>query len=257
MDVRLYGVRGGTGALAAVIARGFERMGGEIRLSSRVESVDVHDDGVELRTQDGAHRFDAVVLAVPAAEALRLTAFGPELREWLAGVRVSPALTMAMLLDRPVRTGWFGLSVPRIEKPGSSLVVVCEESNKNASLVPAGRALLVAFPAPSATERMLASDPRSVADELMAAVDTIMPGTSASVTAAKLFRQPEGYTQFGPGSVRHLLRFEEAWLPPRLALAGDYRVAPTVEGAVVSGSRAARRVLDLLQERDRGGTAGS
>jgi predicted NAD/FAD-dependent oxidoreductase len=43
--------------------------------------------------------------------------------------------------------------------------------------------------------------------------------------------------------------FDEAWLPPGLALAGDYLVAPTAEGAVISGQRAATRLLKQRQGR--------
>ena len=44
--------------------------------------------------------------------------------------------------------------------------------------------------------------------------------------------------------MKHTLQtFDEAWLPAGIALAGDYRVAPTVEGAMISGLRAARSLV--------------
>ncbi|MGH7448719.1 MAG: FAD-dependent oxidoreductase, partial [Longimicrobiales bacterium] len=63
------------------------------------------------------------------------------------------------------------------------------------------------------------------------------------VTSAHVFRYDHGYTIFPPGYLGHIARFDDAWLPARVALAGDYLIAPTVEGAVRSGERAARRVL--------------
>mgnify|MGYP006209594707 CR=1 FL=1 len=53
----------------------------------------------------------------------------------------------------------------------------------------------------------------------------------------------EGYTLFRPGYLRHLLEYDANWLGANVALAGDYLVAPTVEGAVISGRRAANHLL--------------
>jgi protoporphyrinogen oxidase len=68
---------------------------------------------------------------------------------------------------------------------------------------------------------------------------------SGTAEVVKIYRHPEGHTQFWPGYIGHLRRFEADALHRRIALAGDYLVAPTVEGAVLSGERAAERVLRL------------
>ena len=79
--------------------------------------------------------------------------------------------------------------------------------------------------------RLIAAAPRS-------------PRLERDVVRARVYRLPEGYTLFYPGYVRHIRSYDERWAPARIALAGDYRVAPTVEGAVISGARAAWRLLD-------------
>ena len=65
------------------------------------------------------------------------------------------------------------------------------------------------------------------------------PSNSAPATEG-LIRH--GWTVFRPGYLQHLGRLREPGVldeQPRIALAGDYLIAPNVEGAVVSGLRAA------------------
>jgi oxygen-dependent protoporphyrinogen oxidase len=243
MAIELYAVRGGTGALSAAWASAIRARGGEIELNAEVTAVAVESDGVVVRSDSGDRRFDAVVIAVPAPDAVRLTEWEEPVRSWLESVRMVPSETLALLLDRPLKTGWFGLSVLRSEAAGRSLSVVCDQSQKRSGVVPEGRGLVVAFPAPAAAERLAAAAPDAVANELIEAAHTVLPGLAGAIVHAKLFRHALGYTQFQPGHLHRISMFDESALPARLALAGDYRVAPTAEGAVVSGERAARRIM--------------
>jgi protoporphyrinogen oxidase len=79
---------------------------------------------------------------------------------------------------------------------------------------------------------------------VLSALEDAFPRLERDVVRARVYRLPEGYTLFYPGYVRHIRSYDESWAPARIALAGDYRVAPTVEGAVISGARAALRLLD-------------
>ncbi len=89
---------------------------------------------------------------------------------------------------------------------------------------------------------MLGAPPEEALEVLLPAVERALPWIRGRVVRARRYRFPEGGALFYPGYLRHLARFEPGWLPARLALAGDYLVAPTVEGAVRSGLLAARRL---------------
>ncbi len=244
VDLSVHAVWGGVGALAQAIAQAIEARGGTLVSRQQVDHVVAGDDGVELRFEGGdAARHDAVVLAVPAAEAARIGGLDGDALAWLAGVRTRPTSTLALRLDRPAPGDWFGLSFPRTAPPGDRLVAACALERKIPGLVPEGRGLLVLYPAPSLAPRVAEMEAGAVADLLLPALEQALPGIGARVTRARVYRFPDGSVQFYPGYLEHLRRFDEAWLPARLALAGDYLVSPTVEGAVRSGLAAAARLL--------------
>ena len=92
--------------------------------------------------------------------------------------------------------------------------------------------------------------PEDVDGNLLPALERVFRGLEGHATVVKAYLHPDGHTQFVPGYVRHLAKFDEQWLPERLAVAGDYLVAPTVEGAVVSGERAALRLHRMLRSQE-------
>lgn len=244
LDLSVHAVEGGVAALAQAIARAIEARGGTLVTGRQVDLAAAEDDGVELQfAGGGAARHDAAVLAVPAAEAARVGRLGGDAVAWLAGVRTRPTATLALRLDRPAPGTWFGLSFPRTAPPGDRLVAACALERKAPGLVPEGGGVLVLYPAPAFAPRVIEAEAGAVADLLLPALEQALPGIGARVTRARVYRFPEGGVQFYPGYLEHLRRFDESWLPARLALAGDYLVSPTVEGAVRSGLSAAARLL--------------
>jgi len=162
--------------------------------------------------------------------------------EWLGSVRVRPTATLVVSLDSPLRTGWFGLSVPRVEEPGAVLSAVCVQEEKGTGVVGDGRGALVAMPAPPRAEWWASAAPGDVLSEALPALATLLPGIRSRIVEARLVRLPGGAFIPEPGHFDRLRRRETDLLPPRVALAGDYLVAPTVEGAVRSGLNAAEAV---------------
>jgi oxygen-dependent protoporphyrinogen oxidase len=245
MDVSVYGAAGGFGELAAACLDAAIRDGGRFVPDTEVTAVRATGAGVEVETGGGTMRHDAAVIAVPAPVAARLVG-GDALGAWLSRVRVKPTFTVAWIMDRPFPGDYFGLSFPRDTEAGSTVVALCIEGRKLSGLVPPGGAAIVALPAPAATGSLLELDDAGAAGALLEAVARVIPGFAKHVTATHVTRFTHGYTIFEPGYLAHLTRFDNGWLPSRVALAGDYLVAPSVEGAVRSGDRAATRVLEAL-----------
>ena len=242
MDVTVYGAAGGFGALADAWLSAAESAGARYASATEVVRVEAVADGVRLETSTGEARHDAVVIATPAPVAARLLA-GGALGEWLSGVRVEPTLTIAYRMDQPFPGDYFGLSFPRGEAVGERVVALCVQGRKLPGLVPPGGDALVALPAPAATASLLAMDDAAAADATLRTLEDAVSGIAKHVMSSHVFRYDHGYTIFEPGYLQHLTRFDSSWLPAHVALAGDYMLAPSVEGAVRSGARAADRVL--------------
>jgi oxygen-dependent protoporphyrinogen oxidase len=222
-----------------------QERGGAVQTGVEVLRIGVDARGVTLSTANGEQHHDAVVVAVPAVVASRLLMLGSVQRSWLSSVESPPTLSVAVVLSRRIRADWFGLAFPRTAAPGDRIVAACMLHAKSADLVPKGRSVIVAYPAPSLAAQLAASSPEEAPGIVLPALDAAFGDVTGTVDVVKVYRHPEGHTQFWPGYIHHLRKLDEAAVPARVALAGDYLVAPTVEGAVVSGERAAERVLRI------------
>jgi oxygen-dependent protoporphyrinogen oxidase len=246
MDVSLYGARNGFGVLAARMAQRLSARGVALRLETAIERVEPLNRSVVLHRPQGAERYDAVILAVPAAEARKLL---PDNRVggWLERVRQAPTCTLTLALDRPSAADFFGLSLPRAER--TEVVALCIQERKVDGLVPAGRGAIVIMPAPERAAALVSQSPAQVLDRVLPVVERVLPGTRSAVLRARLTTFPEGNPVFYPGYVRHLQTMRPELLPGGVALAGDYLVAPTIEGAVRSGRAAAVQIEAWLNPR--------
>ncbi|HEX7118441.1 MAG TPA: FAD-dependent oxidoreductase [Longimicrobiales bacterium] len=243
LDVAVYGVRGGMGELARALIGALEPSGARFVGGTEVREVRAGPAGVELAWDDGGARHDAAVVAVPGPAAAGIVELAGPARAWFAGVRSLPAVSVALVVDAPLDVNFFGLSIPRSEPPGDVLAAVCIQEGKRAGLAGPDNDIVVVYPAPAAIPAILAASPDQALATVLPAVERVVPALRGRVVRAKVYRFPEGGAAFYPGYLRHLAAFDPGWLPPRVALAGDYLVAPTVEGAVRSGLNAGRRLL--------------
>jgi oxygen-dependent protoporphyrinogen oxidase len=249
MNVTVYALRGGAASFCDAVAQHVQRHGGEVRTGATVARVERDGGGVRIVGDGIDERFAAAVIAVPAPIAARLVAPGalPETAgEWLTEVRYRPAVSIALLLERPVGVGYFGLSFPRDES--RLIAAVGIEENKLPGLVPPGRGLLVAFAAPAVSEEWIDAEPRRVLELALPELERAFPGVSAAVRRARLYRWVEGWPVFYPGYLHHLAAFRTGKVEgdAPIALAGDYLRTPSAEGAVSSGLHAAERLLARL-----------
>jgi oxygen-dependent protoporphyrinogen oxidase len=243
-DVHVYAVAGGVMALVRAIVGALQARGVAWRPGDAVSAVRPVGSGVGVAADSGTAEYEAVVIATPAAAARGMLAVDGPLDAWLARVESAPTATVALLLGAPPPGDFFGLSFPRRERAGDTVVAACAEHRKARALVPSGRGLLVAYAAPMIAAEAAVQEAVPLVGRVLSALEDAFPRLERDVVRARVYRLPEGYTLFYPGYVRHIRSYDESWAPARIALAGDYRVAPTVEGAVISGARAALRLLD-------------
>jgi len=248
MSLDVLALRGGTQGFCDALAHAVHTKGGRVRTGAAVHSVSADERGVEISGDGWTERFDAVILAVPAPAAQALVRDGmPRTAEWLAGVQVRPTVTIGIVLDRPAGVRWFGLSYARGES--AALAAVCAQEAKLPGLVAPGMGVLLALPLPEVGPRLMDASEEQVLSAILPDLRKPFPRIDAAIRAVRLYRWEHGWTVFRPGMLQHLAalgRPGAVEAEPRIALAGDYLVAPNVEGAVVSGLRAAERILSTV-----------
>ncbi|MBB4634115.1 FAD-dependent oxidoreductase [Longimicrobium terrae] len=249
MSLEVQALRGGIGGLGRAAAERLASLGAVLRFGEPVLDVQADETRAIVRTAAGEEVFGAVVVAVPAPAALEIAKFlTPTAVQALGMVRVRPAATLALLLDRPAGVRWFGLSYAGGESREAA--AACVQENKVAGLVPPGKGLLTVFALPHAAERLDGADAGTAARMLLPDVARALPGIERRVQRAELYTWRDGWTVFGPGSLGRLpaLRAAAWGSAARAVLAGDYLYAPTVEGAVTAGLDAADRIVARFPE---------
>ena len=241
LDVEVFAVRGGTGALFQRAVEFLRERGVRVELGRAVQRVEGSPQGV---TVDGAP-YDGAVLAMPPRSAQQIFAVDPVTSEWLTGVRYAPSAVLALVLRERIPATCFGASIPRTGR-GRDLVAICVEHNKLPGLVPDDRSLLICLGAPAANADLIAQ-PEAGVERMIDAVEALLPGTRNLIVRAKLYRHVDGYPLFYPGYLKHLRAFPLTAQTHRVLLAGDYLVSPTVEGAIRSGARSAAQLMDQLR----------
>jgi oxygen-dependent protoporphyrinogen oxidase len=200
---------------------------------------------------------DAVVLATSAPEAARLAepVLSSAERAGLSAVRYVPALALALALRRPLSSHPQLVRIPHGE--GSPLESVLLEPGVAGGRVPRGRGLATLRATGRWSEANLGLPDQAVEKELLAAFESVHPNGRSAVLFSELFRVARAHPRFEVGRYRELARFESIQADRRrqgrrLYFAGDYLIAPSWEGALVSGMRAASALeSDFAADRGR------
>ena len=245
-DADLLASRSGWSAALATAAAG-------VRVESNVDVdvLEIAPSGVIAR-EKGTHRewrSEAVVIATSAPVARQL--LGPTLSEahplisWLASVVTRPTWTVMLSLDRAIEAQSFGVLADPVE---ASTVSACAIPAGRWTRSDASRGIVLAWPTPAAVEQLVRHPAADIVAAMMPEIDRLVPETRGSVERARIFRFDEGTPLAAPGFLAHraLGRQLEESLSLPVALAGDYLTMPLVEGAVISGERAAARIATRL-----------
>ena len=246
-DAELLASRDGWSAALAAAAAGVR-----IEANTQVDVIQITASGVIAR--DRTHREwrgRGVVIATSAnvAHALLTPTLGDAhpLLGWLASVITRPTWTVVLSLGRAIAAESFGV----LADPAEATMV-------SACALPAGRwsdrdsspAVVLAWPTPHAVEHLTRHSAAEIVAAMMPEIERLVPEARGSVDRARLFRFEEGTPLAGPGFLAHraMGRQLEGTLRLPVALAGDYLTMPLVEGAVISGERAAERIARQLRD---------
>lgn len=208
----------------------------DVRTGVRVDRV--REDGRALRISDGSQlEADAVVLAVPAPEAWRLLPDSTPFEEtFFVRARYESRTALVVALDGDVDLAAHALWIPASE--GSTVSAIVRMAG-----MAAGAAWLWIVARPG----FEGGDSASATRVLLADAERALPGLRARVRAQRLHRVAHAIPRFDVGRYRGIARltaeFEKRRDGRRVFVAGDYLVAPHLEGAATSGIAAAEAVL--------------
>jgi 15-cis-phytoene desaturase len=238
MTFRVGAFKGGmTDVMIRPVAASVEAKGGRVRTNARVARLAVESGrvvGVEVG--GGVVRAGHVVLAAalrPAQELVRSALpdhpwFGPML-----SLGTLSAVTIQLELDGP--------ALPSDHTNFSTAALCCfAEQSRTTFPGSAGRLSVILYP----PAEFLEMEPGKVLERTVAEAGRVGLDLRGRVRDYRVVRHPHDFYALRPGS--EALRPAQATPVPGLSLAGDYTKQPWVtsmEGAVVSGERAAEAVL--------------
>jgi 15-cis-phytoene desaturase len=230
---------GMTEVMCQPIADAIIAKGGEIRLDVEVERLAVEDGevrGVYVNGELIAGEHVIVATSLGPAKRLIGAAFGdhPAFRKMMR-LETMPAVTLQIDLDEP--------ALPKdhtVFSPGTVLASYAEQSRSTFRGVAPGR-LSIDVGQP---EKYINEPPEAILAAVLADAKRLGLEIEGKVRRYRVVSHPEDFYLLATGAEK--LRPSQATPIPGLTLAGDYTKQPifcSMEGAVISGERAAKTVL--------------
>jgi squalene-associated FAD-dependent desaturase len=211
-----------------------ERLGAHVTVSAPIRSVEPRSSGFTLRGDDLVEQADAVVVAVPHADAPPLLPHGVLDESRIAGLDISPIVNLHLHFDRRVLEEPFAAAV------GSPVQWLFDRTGPAG--IDVGQLVGISL---SGADAELGASQAELRDRYVAAVAALLPqARAATLLDFAVTRQPHATFRAVPGTRR--LRPGPRTAVPGLYLAGawtDTGWPATMEGAVRSGLAAARLVL--------------
>jgi 15-cis-phytoene desaturase len=239
LTMRLGAFKGGmTEVMINPIARALRDRGGIIRDNSPVRQL-IMENGrvVGARLEKEELRADAVAVAVPLKPAQQLLRPQFENNEWFQPMLRLPSLSAATIqfeLDAPL------LPSDHTNFSSTSLCCFAEQSHTTFSHIP-GRLSAILYPPGD----FVNLEPNEVAERAYDDADKLGLPLRKHSQRYRIINHPHDFYAMEPGT--ESLRPDQRTPIPGLALAGDYTRQPfiaSMEGAVISGQRAAEAILD-------------
>jgi oxygen-dependent protoporphyrinogen oxidase len=229
---RLWSLRRGLGSLPELLAA---KLGARLRLGAPVQGLAPAQGGWDV----GPERFEAAVLAMPAAGAADLAReFSPPLAGALLLLRAAPVALVHLGFPRNGLPGGFGM----LDADGTLHAVgTIFPSSMLPGRAPQGRTLLSAICGGARHPERAALPDEELIKSVCADLRRTL-GVRNDPEYVRIVRHPVGIPQYAPGH-RDRVRAARELLPARLELAGAAYDGVSVPDAARSGEAAAERLL--------------
>jgi oxygen-dependent protoporphyrinogen oxidase len=243
----MLGYNGGIDFFARALA---ERL--TVITDAKVSLVERNADGarVSYKTADGAEhdeQVDGVVLAIAAPQVPPVhSGLDPRLQGiLLEGLKQANYISVRLALKRKPETDALLVVVPFGALGGIGTIMY--EHNVNPSAAPPGKGIVGALLYHEwVTPRMDLSDDELIS-EVLGDLDRVVPGIADDVEFAQITRWAPAALLGDPGTHKLIAEVDRLIDPTdRVQLAGDFLSIPSIEGSIVTGEAAARRLGGAL-----------
>jgi oxygen-dependent protoporphyrinogen oxidase len=238
----MLGYRAGIDFFARALA---ERL--SVRLNDQVSLVQADGDRVRVVSTRGEDEVDGVVLTVAAPLVPPIyPALDPSLQGMLLE-GLKPANMISVRLALRERVGGEALIVVAAEGELGGVSTVMFEHNISPGSAPPGKGIVGALLYHEwVSSRMELSDDELLAD-VLPELERLVPGLAEIVEDVEVTRWQPAALRSEPGMHRVIASIDGALdNGHRIQLAGDYLSIPSINGSVVSGENAARRLAAAL-----------
>jgi oxygen-dependent protoporphyrinogen oxidase len=221
-----------------------------IRTGTVVSALTRNGSGLELTTERGAERFDAVIFATPARVAsIMLAGIDKQLSADLGGVQYSSSITVTLGYQRDelkMCPPGFGFLVPRSE--GTRMLATTFVHTKFPFRAPDNKALVRCFLGGAKDQGVLKMNDEEITALVRKELKQIT-GLTADPWFVKVYRWDRAMAQYTPG---HLERIERIGATLKqmgnLAIAGNFYKGIGVPDCVRTGKEAAQQMAALARE---------
>jgi oxygen-dependent protoporphyrinogen oxidase len=216
-----------------------------LRLNTPVQAVQPQDSGWIVSAGYQSDRFDAVIIATPAAAAAALLQIAnADLASELGAIPYSSSVTVALGYGQNVRSSLppgFGFLVPR--SAGKRMLAATFVHNKFSHRAPEDRSLIRCFLGGSRDEAILELTDDEILRIVREELGQIL-GLTAEPLFTRVYKWKKAMAQYAVGHFERLARIENLRRQlPELALAGNAYRGIGVPDCVHSGQEAAGQVL--------------
>jgi protoporphyrinogen/coproporphyrinogen III oxidase len=247
---RLYAFRNGYSTYIDRLADG-----ADIRLNATVHEVKETPEGVMVSwaDADGATHTESGEGCVVTARADAIPDlipghFDTASERFLRGLRYTKCVVMNTGVTRKPKG--IAASVINVPEPVDRGVMgfTCEH-NKAPGRAPDGKGLMAILTMTEWAEQLIHEDDDTVRDNILAAMDKIIPGLSDTVDYTRISRWNEVIVYSRPGLYKELGQFQarQAAQTSRIQLAGVFRSSSNICTATVAGQNAANQLLTTIR----------
>lgn len=231
----------GMNSLVQALAQGLD-----IRLQTRVLSVEPQQDDVAVHTINDIFHADHVLITTPAPPAKQLYPRANPVEQAVLAMPYSSTIVVNLMLpdgmgpNRLPETIYHVL-IPRRER---QVIASMTMASRKSTLQPPSGDLLHVMLSSKAGERLLAEDDTVVLDEVLNELGRYIPEIRQRTTFTHITRWPMAMPKPPLGHAHAVAAYHAHDITGRRVwLAGDYLGSPTAEGAAQSGLWAAKQLL--------------